>query len=178
MPTLAQAFVPVWLWLLVACLPSILGSVVPAMAAAKPPAVLERAIQLATELETAEAQLPSMEQEDVMQATLLYTVQDLRLYLERHPKDVRALVVMAPLIRLQQAFEHVYGEAGLPEVEPGTVQQQFHSQIERLTYAHTLLGRALSLAPRSAEAHYWKSRLYSMTQPIQRDGQVSFTSSP
>lgn len=77
---------------------------------------------------------------------------ELEAYCKRHPRDARALVVLARLRYSQVQFETAYVETGAPAI---------HADQTVLDLVVPLADSAIAIEPRLASASYWKARFLS-----------------
>lgn len=91
----------------------------------------------------------------------------LRAYLDTHPADVRALILLARLGRIQHTLEPVV-------FSPGQNDPTVEQYAEEYAPLHAALDRALALEPDNAEAYYWKARLYGVRNPVVREGKMDY----
>lgn len=85
-------------------------------------------------------------------------------YLEGHPDDVAALILVARLARLRSALQPI---SFAPAQGEGPPKPDFGR-------AHGALARALELSPDDPEAHYWQARLYGTGWPTPVEGKLQY----
>ncbi|MBI2987389.1 MAG: hypothetical protein HYY45_11535 [Deltaproteobacteria bacterium] len=91
-------------------------------------------------------------------------------HLLEHGDDVEALILGAKL-----EFFALDASPALIDVGPGKppLEEQFRPRAAAIQLAHERLDRAIRLLPDSAEAHFWKSRVYMLKALVTRDGMTS-----
>lgn len=125
---------------------------------------LASAEQLVERLEAAEAGAAIALSPESITADLAQAESDLDEHLSNKPDDVEALLLASRVGRLQQMTEPV---------------ALSHDQTELATDVRSevlqaYLDHALTLQPDSAQAHYWKSRVFGARRPVVRDRTLSY----
>lgn len=113
----------------------------------------------AAELGDADAEVP-----DDLDGALAAASDQVGRYLEGHPDDVAALILVARIARLRSALEPISFSPARGEKPP----------LPDFGPAHAALARALELAPDNAAAHYWQARLYGTGWPTTIDGKLQY----
>lgn len=88
----------------------------------------------------------------------------LNAHLEGHPDDVAALILTARLGRFLIVWYPVVSGGGDEAASFETPYLPLHAALDH----------AIRLEPTSGEAHYWKARLYGMTEPDLRSGVMAY----
>jgi len=117
--------------------------------AEKRPAASQSPVALARDL------LDRSELGPVDEGEFLMKSKAVREWLATHPDDVDALIVAARVHWLEEMSNPVGITPGEKQPDPAA----------RYEPAHKLLDHALALQPQSAEAYYWKARLFGVTAP-------------
>jgi len=144
------------------------------------PAV-ERAERLAYELELSGAAIVAARGlNEAQKRSFTEVFRDLDLLLEADKDSVAALVAKAKLSALQQVLQPLVLRFGgtTPPQRQAEMLKELEAYADALGPAHQLLDRALAVAPGTAEAHFWKARLYGLTQPVLRVGLPIFLDCP
>lgn len=132
--------------------------------AANAEADLQAIEALVADVEAAEQGDASVRIPDDLDGALNTAIDEVDRYIESHPDDVAALIMVARLARLRRALGPVIFR---PAQEEGWPQPEFGP-------AHAALARALQLAPDNAEAHYWQARLYGLSSPTTVEGKLQY----
>src|SRR2546422_146788 len=119
--------------------------------------LVDRVVLVVDRAEALEAGQPVDRAQTQIQRDVAKAATQLSDYLKREPNDVQALILSARLGRLGQIAQPLV-------VQRGDTLPTFASLAAEYAPHQAALSRALELEPNNAEVHYWKARLYGLSQ--------------